>query len=103
MKHYFAVTLGLVLMAGPVAAMTNQARGTVPDVLMTDIEAAGIVERIDGSALTVKGKVYYLSAAASIYKGDGPGSAAHLAVGKSVRLTVVDDASKNRIKQLWIH
>lgn len=102
MKKYLVMALGLGLLAGPAPAMTNQAPGSVPDVLMTDVQA-GTVERIDGSAFTVKGKTYFLSAATGIYNSDGRSSAAHLAVGKPVSFTVIDDASKNRIKQLWIH
>lgn len=98
-----AALAAALALAAPAQAMTSTPRGAVPDVLMSEVQG-GVVEAIEGTALKVKGKTYFLSATAVIYGNDGARSGVQrLAPGKAVSFTVIDDASKNRIKQLWIN
>lgn len=102
MKHYCAMLM-LVLAAGAAQAITVAPAAATPEVLMSDV-GSGVVEQVDGLSFKVKGKFYFLSGTAAIYERDGSRGSAHRVVkGRAVTFTVIDDASKNRIKQLWLN
>jgi hypothetical protein len=95
-----ASLLALALLAAPCQAVTRvETAVAAPAVLLQ-----GVIQEMAGGALRINGKAYQLSSATSALfdRSGAPVTAARLAVGKTVAISVVADGSQLRIKELWL-
>jgi hypothetical protein len=96
-----APLLALALLgAAPSQAVTvvSATQGPVPTLVQ------GVIQDVTSNSLRIEGKTYALSSASTVVmdRSGKPLEAAKLVVGKTVAISVVQDGSQQRIKELWL-